>query len=150
MGTFGYDKKLKCIMIPKSIVSIDNMAFWECSSLTDIYYGGSKEDWEKISIGSRNQCLYDAEIHFNSFPTLQCELDNSLEGVTVKYNLSNVFQPAKTIITGYKDGILAGTIITDNKNGAETLKGSFDTVKIMAWSNISSLSPLVGSVSFEK
>ena len=41
---------LKSITIPKSVTSIGNHAFGDCSSLKDIYYEGTKSQWEKLDI----------------------------------------------------------------------------------------------------
>lgn len=57
---------LKSIKIPKSIKSINFYAFNDCTSLTDVYYKGSKEDWKKIDIWRGNKSLLKADIHYNS------------------------------------------------------------------------------------
>jgi hypothetical protein len=53
------------IVIPDSVTSIGNSAFWYCSSLRDVYYTGRKEDWNIIPVGTGNQILTDAIIHYN-------------------------------------------------------------------------------------
>ena len=50
------------VTIPKSVTSIGYAAFTECDALKTVYYGGSKTDWDKISIGSDNDPLTKAEI----------------------------------------------------------------------------------------
>ena len=52
--TFLYCDSLTSVAIPKSVTSIDGSAFYSCDSLTSVYYGGSEEDWNKISIDSSN------------------------------------------------------------------------------------------------
>ncbi len=39
--------------------------FEHCDSLSDIYYTGSKADWENIEMGKYNNSLLDATIHYN-------------------------------------------------------------------------------------
>ncbi len=57
---------LTSVTIPNSVVIIGDYAFRSCDSLADIYYSGSEEQWTKISIGSSNEPLLNATIHFNS------------------------------------------------------------------------------------
>lgn len=65
--TFYNCKSLTKIIIPKSVTKIEYRAFQNCTNLKDIYYHGSKEDWDKIETGSlENTNLVTANIHFNS------------------------------------------------------------------------------------
>ena len=52
--------------IGNNVTSIGNYAFSECSSLADVYYGGSEAQWNQIAIDEHNDPLFDATIHFNS------------------------------------------------------------------------------------
>ncbi len=55
---------LKSITIPDSVTNIDWFVFYGCTSLSDIYYSGSKQMWNNISIGAGNEELTNANIHF--------------------------------------------------------------------------------------
>lgn len=54
------------ITIPKNVTFIGDFAFENCYNLMDVYYTGSEEDWNKISVGFENEHLTNATIHFNS------------------------------------------------------------------------------------
>ena len=54
------------ISIPKSVKIISYDAFNGCYNLKDVYYEGSKEDWENIEIKINNNRLLNATIHYNS------------------------------------------------------------------------------------
>ncbi len=62
---FTLCKNLASIEIPKSITEIEAFAFVGSNNLRDVYYAGTKSEWEKISKGSNEQ-LDNATIHFNS------------------------------------------------------------------------------------
>ena len=69
---FAYCAMLQSVFIPKSVTVLYENAFQECNSLSDIYYGGSQEEWERIrrydflslTIGDGNP--FSAQTHYNS------------------------------------------------------------------------------------
>ncbi len=61
---FEYCKGLTDITIPDSITRIGEYAFYKCDNLTDVYYNGTQESWNEISIGIHNENLTSANIHF--------------------------------------------------------------------------------------
>lgn len=66
-------ESLKSVTIPNSVTSIGTFAFDECTNLTNVYYGGSQDDWNKIDIGRGNKFLTDATIHCSLPPTPEPE-----------------------------------------------------------------------------
>jgi hypothetical protein len=63
-ATYNLGTKLTSVYIPSSVKSIERGAFMYCS-LSDVYYEGTEEDWNNISIYAANDALTDAKIHFN-------------------------------------------------------------------------------------
>lgn len=59
---------LTSITIPDSVTSILEYAFYNCSSLTDVYYTGTEDQWKAIRIGSDNYKLIYATKHYNYVP----------------------------------------------------------------------------------
>ena len=57
---------LTSITIPDSVTSIGERSFYDCKYLKNVYYSGTKEEWNKIIIESGNDCLQNAKIHYNS------------------------------------------------------------------------------------
>ena len=47
---FQYCSELKEIVIPKSVIEIEECAFFECNSLVRVYYAGTEDDWNKIAV----------------------------------------------------------------------------------------------------
>ena len=64
-------EKITSITIPNSVTWIGDGAFENCTSLKDIYYTGTKEEWNKISIGLDNYRLENSTIHYNYKPNHQ-------------------------------------------------------------------------------
>ncbi len=53
------------ISIPKSVTRIGNSAFYSCPALTDVYYQGTKREWNAIKIEEYNHWLTNANVHFS-------------------------------------------------------------------------------------
>ena len=65
-GTFwGDETQLKTVTIPGSVTHIGDSAFEDCDKLTDVYYGGSREQWSAITIEDGNGQLGKATIHYS-------------------------------------------------------------------------------------
>ncbi len=55
---------LKTISIPLSLTEIGHGAFAGCSSLTDVYFEGSQNEWNNITIGNDNAPLSQVTYHY--------------------------------------------------------------------------------------
>lgn len=61
---------IQSINIPFSLKYINQGAFKDCDTLTDVYYiYGTESQWNEIVIADENDCLLNAEIHFIEMPT---------------------------------------------------------------------------------
>jgi len=59
-----YADKITSISIASGITSIAENAFAACPNVTDIYYDGTKAEWNAIKIAAGNDALGSATIHF--------------------------------------------------------------------------------------
>ena len=64
-SAFNNSDNLASLTIPDSVTSIGDYVFNGCDSLTDVYYAGTQEQWNKITIGNHNVELAIATIHYN-------------------------------------------------------------------------------------
>ena len=64
-GVFQGCKNLMSVHVPVSAVKIYGSAFSGCQSLRDIYYEGTKEQWDQAFIYDANQLLNNTRIHFS-------------------------------------------------------------------------------------
>jgi hypothetical protein len=63
-----HDTLVKEIYIPASVTTIEAFAFAFNKELTDVYFGGSQEQWNAITVDNRenrNDPLLNAMVHFN-------------------------------------------------------------------------------------
>ena len=73
-------RSLKTIYLPKSLEIIGHDAFSSCFDLADVYYGGTKSEWDKIENLGDNDLLYNANIHFIGTNSYSIILDSVLNG----------------------------------------------------------------------
>jgi len=64
--TFSQCSSLRSVTIPVSVTTILDSAFKSCGALTDVYYGGTEEQWSRVSIDTDNEDLKNATIHYGS------------------------------------------------------------------------------------
>ena len=63
--TFAGCFLLKNLIVPETLKFISANTFY-LSKIENIYYSGSKSDWEQIIVGANNDGLTSAKIHYNS------------------------------------------------------------------------------------
>ncbi len=121
---------LEAITLREGITSIGDSAFSQCSKLKDVYYYGSEESWNAISIGSGNDNLKNAEIHF-----LECEHKNTTEyekeDATCTengYTAGTYCYDCEKFISGHEEIAAFGHL-------EETVKGTAATCTEMGWTD---------------
>ena len=66
IGVEGFaGEAITSVSFPNTIEEIARRAFNNCTSLTDVYYDGTEEEWNNISISAGNDAIENATKHFN-------------------------------------------------------------------------------------
>lgn len=63
------------IVIPESVLSIGFQAFSGCDNLNSVQYCGNEAQWKNILINSLNECLTNAQIHYNYKPLVNGKVE---------------------------------------------------------------------------
>ncbi len=144
--TFAGCDELESVIIPVSVTEIGECAFvavypgaYLDEPPMDIYYAGSEEDWNNIIIG-RNQLPLAQEIHYNYPYEISATVNRDGDKCIVSVNADDVCDTDAVIVSGYKDGRFAESVIYSGEDIA--LSGDVDTVKVMLWDGIDESQPL--------
>ena len=73
-GAFRGCSGLTEVKMPSSVTQIGTTAFYGCTNIADVYYSGTPEQWNAITIGSDNAALTHATIHFNQSPAVKQDI----------------------------------------------------------------------------
>ena len=71
------------VMIPLSLANIKAQAFEGCGLLTDVYYEGTKEQWNNINVEAYNESLLNAAIHYGCVPATQGYVDEKIANAVI-------------------------------------------------------------------
>jgi len=64
---FNFCESLETISLPQSLEAVSQYAFYNCGNLSEVYYQGTKSQWDRINIDNSyngNYCLLNAKILF--------------------------------------------------------------------------------------
>ena len=81
----SYNTYLEKIVLYQELTEIMEGAFFGCKKLSDVYYYGTQEEWNNILIGTSNDILLGAYIHFNIDSCKHTE--DGYEAVVTKENI---------------------------------------------------------------
>lgn len=56
---------LSAVSLPANLTDIEDSSFESCRILDDVYYAGSKKEWDKINIGENNEHLTNSIFNYN-------------------------------------------------------------------------------------
>ena len=145
-GIFQYYWDLKSVAIPNSVICIGKGAFEDCYFLTDVYYSGSEEEWNRISIDSDNTDLTNATIHYNSdilpYTTTTVSVKDGQKEFTV--SPTGIETSNMVILALYKGSAFIG-LQSALYNGEDIIFETdidCDKAKVMVWGSFTNLKPV--------
>lgn len=150
-------KNLKTIKIPKSVTTISQSAFNFCSSISDVYYAGTKDDWNNIRFLSGNDSIFKASIHYNAIGTAAPKIistptvQNTENNYIVNVKLQNVEYDSDIIAVAYDGNIVSGlnydTISAgENETNISIQADNANIIKIFVWDSLGSMHPLTDTI----
>ena len=108
LGSWAFlgNSSMTQVTIPASVTHIGAMAFYQCDALTDVYYGGTEDMWQEITIGSDNDPLLNATVHFTANAPEEDPEDGAEEDTDQKPEdgTEEDTEPKPTAKTGDLDG----------------------------------------------
>ncbi len=165
---FEYCFLLESIIIESNVETIGSSIFSSCDNLSNIYYTGSKEQWNNIDIYSSNYKLFNTNITYNYGKPPFCfsgqltnqddeiiTLDNIDSLTNVKMTLSKLYSGDHTglfliafydagnrlICVEYKSSIIS-TDVDLVEFDIEYDVSSTSKIKAFAWKDLTSIQPL--------
>jgi len=108
-GAFAYCDSLVTLRMPDSVISIGDAAFYACDALKDVYYNGTKSQWDKIQIGIDNECLINANIIFLGSVEISLSELRGKGGETVSFDVmieNNFGLTSLGVEFGYNESVM--------------------------------------------
>ena len=118
-ATFYDCPDLVYVILPASVTVIAEDALRDCPHLTDVYYGGSEEEWNAIRVVSYDYAADEGE----GVSTTIGEMEEFLPGVTIHFNSDGSEAPDPTL-PGQITGVLPGN------QSKDTISYNFDAFHI--------------------
>ncbi len=139
---FGQCSQLTDIVLNNNISFIDYSAFYKCP-ISNVYYIGTEDEWNKINIKYGNDPLKNATIHYNYVCT-NTSVTKEGETTTISVAPANAPNGVSILVGLYKNGqfVDIATAVYDGNDITVKTTKDFDNIKVMMWQNLQNLSPV--------
>jgi len=92
-NAFSGAQYLQTISLPGSLLSISSNAFHNCAALADVYFGGTEAAWNKLTVGSNNESLKNAVIHYGQYSAFS----DSIAGLSIGTPRGTILREGETL-----------------------------------------------------
>ncbi len=163
-NAFYGSKNLETVVLPNTLIYIGESAFGDCTGLTDVYYSGTKEEWNNLEShsSSGNTYLFNATIHYNSILSstgvfenyvISVVYDNGsfISDVTVggkKYELSPNYRLSISQAESYKGKNVVITLKDGKVTNIDT-DGNYES-QVSNWFDLSTAKTPYNATSYSK
>ena len=136
------------LRIPKTLAGIGKRAFLICNSLKDVYYEGSKADWDNLLIDNGVSLPQKTTVHYAepSLTKLNVTVNKGSLAVTVEQDIPDgavLFAAAYDQDGGY----ITGAVMKEGRADLSAPKASL--VKVFAWDSLTGLKPVCAAAETE-
>lgn len=149
-SSFFKCSSLKDITIPNSVLIIDTDAFKDCMKLKQVYYIGSKDDWNNEVIGNGKYVLTNVGITCLSGISAK----RSADGKSIVVKSINIADGKTVILVLYDGDKIVG--VQQSSEYSETKREitftpteHYTRAKVMIWNSFSEMSPVCDFKSIE-
>ncbi len=137
------------VRLGKGVEDIQSFAFNSCSKLTDVYYAGSRGMWRNVSIGTPNDSLENATIHYGI--EMPGEIDVEITQTwrnSVTIESEEIKEENKVVALKYIDGQYISQEVDITEGFGEVYCDGATSVKIFIWESYETMRPLSEVVEF--
>lgn len=154
-GAIDWCDNLTEMYIEKGVEEIRNLA-WLLGGLKEIYYSGSKDDWNNISIENKSGWFDSVIVRTGATGTAPPQIGNLTLGSSLSSGIMDLITVPLTdteydsemLTVFYKDGVMVDIETTPIKSG-DKIKDipipenkKTDSAKVFIWSSLNSINPL--------
>lgn len=120
IGAFIGCSSLASITIPENVSEIKNNAFYNCTALTDVYFNNTADVWNTVTIGTSNDPLLAATMHYRIGTVSFCPVSAVVSDSVNIYTDSSSTVPLPDGRAGYK---FLGWATSQSASEAEYMPG---------------------------
>lgn len=152
--TFYYCTALSDVIIPKSVKKINYQAFYSSNKIATIHYQGTEAEWSNVTVSGFNSSFPKATLSYNYQHICMTPKKFTINGVEkIRVTTTNIPADGELISVCFDGNRMVyfqpATVIAGQINYDFTPNCSYSQAKVMAWSSLDSLVPILNSIPVE-